>query len=74
MRNSTQKKYQSKTTDGLEMVDQPDSEESIAEVVEFVARSEIIAQQAEEACCLEGNLNDPDFDVFEEKYGLGCFA
>lgn len=34
----------------------------------------IIAHQAEEACHLEGNKNDPDFGEFEQKYCLCCFA
>ncbi len=42
-------------------------------IVEFVARSHLIAQQAEEACNLEGNINC-DLDVFERQYGLSCFA
>lgn len=39
-------------------------------VVQFLAQSKIIAQQANDACHIEGNLNSPDFDVFEEKYGF----
>ncbi len=42
-------------------------------IVEFVARSRLIAIQAEEACHLEGNVNC-DLDAFAEKYGIACFA
>ena len=45
--------------------------ESWAEVAK---RHQLIAQQAEEACHLEGNNNSPDFDLFEQQYGLSCFA
>ena len=34
----------------------------------------LISRQAEEACHLEGNNNSPDFDLFEQQYGLSCFA
>ncbi len=40
-------------------------------IVEFATRSQKIAEQSEAACKLSGN---PDFDVFEEKYGLTEFA
>ncbi len=43
-------------------------------VVEFQARHQLIAQQAEEACNLEGNLGSADFEEFEQKYGFGVFA
>lgn len=43
-------------------------------VVEFQARHQLIAQQSEEACHLEGNVGSADFDLFEEKYGIGSFA
>ena len=33
-----------------------------------------IAKTAEEACHMPANQNDPDFDEFEAKYGLGTFA
>ncbi len=45
-----------------------------ADIVEFTARSRLIAKQAEEACHLDGNIGSADFDVFEEKYGLCSFA
>ena len=37
-------------------------------------RHQVIAQEAEEASNLEGNINSPDFEAFEQKYGLCCFA
>lgn len=37
-------------------------------------RHKLIAQEAEVACSLDGNLNSPDYDVFEEKYCLCYFA
>lgn len=46
------------------------TENAKAKVVQFSAQSKIIAQQANDACHIEGNLNSPDFDVFEEKYGF----
>ncbi|MEZ5691812.1 MAG: hypothetical protein R3D71_09140 [Rickettsiales bacterium] len=45
-----------------------------SEVVEFIAQAQIVAGLAEEACHLDENMNCPDFDSFEEKYGFGCFA
>ena len=33
-----------------------------------------IAKTSEEACKMPANQNDPDFDEFEAKYGLGAFA
>jgi|CXWL01.1.fsa_nt_gi hypothetical protein len=50
------------------------AEQTTENVVEFVARSRLIAKQSEEACHIAGNNNSPDFDVFEAKYGLCCFA
>lgn len=47
---------------------------SVSDVIDFLARDKLIAQQAEEACHLEGNLNSPDFDVFEAKYRIASFA
>lgn len=68
MRNSAHKKHEhhghKQTTEKLEAGD----------VVEFVARDRLIAQQSEEACHIAGNNNSPDFDVFEAKYGISCFA
>jgi len=43
-------------------------------VVEFQARHQLIAKKAEEASNMEGNIGSADFDLFEEKYGLGSFA
>ena len=43
-------------------------------VVQFLARHQLIAKEAEDACHLAGNLNSPDFDVFEAKYGCTLFA
>lgn len=70
MRNYAQKKPEHKTSENEVTAEQVTTEN----VVEFVARSRLIAQQSEEACHLEGNNNSPDYDVFEDKYGLGCFA
>lgn len=67
MRNSAQKKQEHHEPKQI-------AQDVTENVVEFVARSRLIAKQAEEACHLEGNLNSPDFDVFEEKYKLSCFA
>jgi hypothetical protein len=46
------------------------SESASEKVVQFLAQSKIIAKEANDACHIEGNLNSPDFDVFEEKYGF----
>jgi hypothetical protein len=48
--------------------------EKFENVVQFLAQNKLIAQEAEEACGLEGNQNSADFDLFEEKYGLLEFA
>ena len=49
------------------------NDNAAAELLIF-SQNQLIAQQAEVACHLEGNLNSPDFDSFEETYGLACFA
>ncbi len=46
-------------------------ENIVENVVEFESRDRLIAKQSEEACRLSKN---PDFDVFEEIYGLNSFA
>ena len=66
MRSSAQK-----TQEDFEQIANDNATESWEATVQ---RHQLIAQEAEAACCLEGNLNSPDFDVFEEKYGLGGFA
>ncbi len=68
MRNSAHKKHEQHGHK------QFDEQVAVENVVEFVTRSRLIAKQAEEACHIEGNNNSPDFDVFETKYGLSCFA
>jgi len=74
MRNSTQKTHSEIHGEAQEHFEPIAVIENSENVVEFLARSQLVAQQAEEACHLEGNLNAPDFDAFEEKYGLLCFA
>lgn len=49
------------------------NDNAAAELLVF-SQNQAIAQQAEDACHLEGNLNSPDFDAFEETYGFSCFA
>jgi hypothetical protein len=55
----------------VEQITNVETAESASEkVVQFLAQSKIIAQEANDACHIEGNLNSPDFDVFEAKYGF----
>ena len=77
MRNSVHKKHEHKVAIKeavAEISADIETNESVENVVEFVARSRLIAQQSEDACNLEGNNNSPDYDVFEAKYGFDCFA
>jgi len=55
----------------IEQVANVETSESAEEkVIQFLAQSKIIAKEANDACHIEGNLNSPDFDVFEAKYGF----
>lgn len=66
MRNSVAKKHKH-----AEHIVSDNVEESWVVVAK---RHQLIVMQAEAACHLEGNMNCPDYDLFEEKYGLICFA
>ncbi len=77
MQNSVQKKQErhiavEQVT--VEISANTDNSETLENIVEFVARDRLIAQQSEEACHMDGNNSSPDFDEFEAKYNLGCFA
>lgn len=76
MRNSAHKKSElhKKHEHHEHKVTTEQTAENTENVVEFVARSRLIAKQCEEACHIDGNNNSPDFDVIEVKYGFGCFA
>ncbi len=74
MRNSAHKKSVSHKKHEHHGHKQTTEQAEAGEVVEFVTRSRLIAKQAEEACHIDGNNNSPDFDEFEAKYGLCCFA
>ncbi|MEQ1705567.1 MAG: hypothetical protein ABL867_06285 [Rickettsiales bacterium] len=77
MRNSAHKKHEHQVAVKQVIAEtsaNAENSEAIENIVEFVARDRLIAQQSEEACHLEGNNCSPDFDEFEAKYNLGCFA
>lgn len=75
MQNSSQKKQERHIAVSEVIVEvNTDNRETLENIVEFVARDRLIAQQAEDACHLDGNNSSPDFDEFEEKYGFDCFA
>lgn len=70
MHNSAAKKH-----DNFGHTANDNSGDNVVESWADVAKRHIlISQQAEEACRLEGNNNSPDFDLFEQQYGLSCFA
>ena len=56
----------------LEVVVEPVAqvESEGGKVIEFATAAKKIAEEAEAACHIEGNLNSPDFDAFEAKYGF----
>jgi hypothetical protein len=75
MHNSVQKKQEHEVAVKQVTIEaNTDNRETLENIVEFVARDRLIAQQSEEACHLEGNNCSPDFDEFEAKYGFYCFA
>lgn len=75
MQNSVQKKQEHQVTVKHVTVEaNTDNRETLENIVEFVARDRLIAQQSEDACHIDGNNSSPDFDEFEAKYNLGCFA
>ncbi|MEK6746750.1 MAG: hypothetical protein AABY33_06940 [Pseudomonadota bacterium] len=77
MRNSVRKKQEQPLAVNIPVIAasaNAENSDSIENIVEFVARDRLIAQQCEDACHLAGNNSSPDFDEFEAKYGLGCFA
>lgn len=74
MHNSVQKKQERHIAVEQVTVENTDNRETLENIVEFVARDRLIAQQSEDACNLPGNNSSADMDAFAEKYGFGCFA